>query len=187
MARSSISRSRVIRNQRRKVGWTVGPRTTAGGQVITGTGKVGATIAVAINADAITMVRLRGEMLFYLTAATALADGFDLAVGLAVVSDQAFAVGVTAIPGPLAEDNWDGWFYHRYVHIAAGGPIVAANVSLEPGQVNSTSAAVRFEVDGKAMRKVKEGDSIVTILEATLAGTATMKWHFTSRMLFKFP
>ena len=172
---------------KRKTAWGVGPVTTAGGQAITASAKIlGAQGSVA-QTDGLTLVRTRGELVLALSAATATFDGFTGAFGIGLVSAQAFAIGLTAIPGPLAEEDWDGWLVHRYFHLVAFGPIVAANVSLEPGQVHATTAALRFEIDSKAMRKFQENMVLVAMLETVVAGTAVGRWYFDCRMLFKLP
>ena len=37
------------------------------------------------------------------------------AFGLATVSNVAFAIGITAIPGPVTEIEDDGWFVHQTI------------------------------------------------------------------------
>ena len=186
MART-LSRRPLVRTVRRKTSWSPGPLTVIGGQSISATGKVAATTAQTFLTDGTTMVRLRGEMLFYMKNATALDDGLEGAVGIAKVSSQSVAIGVTATPGPLAQEDWDGWLWHRYVHLNAAGPIVQSAVSIATDGINAISAALRVEIDGKAMRKFAENDSIVMISEWTINGTASIRWHARSRMLLKLP
>ena len=47
----------------------------------------------------------------FLSAATSALDGFNGAFGIGLVTRQALAVGVSAVPTPLDEEDWDGWLY----------------------------------------------------------------------------
>ena len=171
----------VVRtSQRRKTAWVPGPASTGTGglQSITASGKVGWGLAVVTTSEALTLVRTRGELLMFLSAADAVTSGFHGAIGIAKVTAAAFAVGVTAIPGPVTEDSWDGWLYHR--HFA----LIAQNSSPTDGSVIST---LRLEIDSKAMRKFQEDEALVAIMEMTEIGVATMRFFANTRMLLKLP
>ena len=175
--------------QKRHSAWTIGPATTGPGgvQTLSVTGLTGMGVGAGINEDGLTLVRTRGELLMYLSAATpAGASGFHGAFGLCVVTDQAFGIGTTAIPGPATDKEWDGWFYHRFFNLFSGG-VIDGTAATDDNQSNSAIAALRIEVDSKAMRKTKEGMTIVGIIEVTELGTAAMKVFFNSRLLFKLP
>ena len=176
----------AIRSQRRKTSWNTGPASGATGNelVITGTGKTLFPAGAAVLVEGVTLVRTRGEMLFLLTTSTATPGGFHGAVGLAVVTDQAFAAGVASIPGPIGEDDWDGWFYHRFFSVLGAGPI-DSGVAADIDQVNGTTASLRIEVDSKAMRKLSVGQTLVAVLETVEVGTASMSIFFNCRMLVK--
>ena len=133
------------------------------------------------------MVRTRGELVFWLTSATAINNGYHGAIGIANFTSAAVAVGVTALQAPLDEDDWDGWLYHRYFSCMSAGLIVAAAVSLDPSLVHPTTSAVRIEVDSKAMRKTPESTSLVVSVQMVLVGTAAASWTFNSRVLDKLP
>ena len=98
----------------------------------------------------------------------------DVGFGMAIISDQAFAIGETATPGPLADSAWDGWFVHKLFTIAG---IVGAGIS---------SSQVRYEIDSKAMRKVPVGNSIVAMFETdNEVGSVTIRANLLTRLLVK--
>ena len=140
-----------------------------------------------VNLDGFTLVRTRGEFVAQLRSASAIANGFSGAFGIGIVTDAAFAVGVTAVPTPVTEADSDSWLYHRFFSCIAGAPIAGAAMQDEDA-VNPTGAAVRFEVDSKAMRKTGEKEStIYAAIEVTELGTAAIDIMFNSRLLFKLP
>jgi len=75
------------------------------------------------------------------------------AFGFAVVSDQATAVGVTAIPTPLTDLASDLWYLHQIIY--ADESVVT----------DRTRPQTRVSVDSKAMRKVDIGQDIVIVAE----------------------
>ncbi len=117
----------------------------------------GATIIANLAVeDAITVMRNRGMVSIRLQAYTA-----DLTVagayGMAVVSQEAFAAGVASIPEPFSDSDWGGWmvwrsFFQRFEFDDATGL--------------TFPAAMDFEVDSKAMRKVGPNEVVVQIAES---------------------
>jgi ribosomal protein S18 acetylase RimI-like enzyme len=102
-------------------------------------------------------------------------ENWDAALGLAVVSDQASAIGVTAVPTPDTDRGSDLWF-------------VFAEIMGTVGFVTGIGVAPEFSknlgVDSKAMRKVEEGQDIVVVQEAT-AISAGVFTQVAGRMLIK--
>ena len=80
------------------------------------------------------------------------------AMGLAVVSDQAVAVGATAVPAPITESPSHLWFLHTLLFAASSSVVDLAR----PEGL--------FSIDSKAMRKVEVGSDIVLVLENGAAG-----------------
>jgi len=78
------------------------------------------------------------------------------AIGMAVVSDQASAIGVTAIPTPITDMGSDLWFVHQLMY-AQFLFITGAGIDSQ----NMTS----FPIDSKAMRKVDIGQDLVLVAE----------------------
>ncbi len=108
--------------------------------------------AVALALRPFTVVRSRG-MLMLESDQTAAAERSRVQYGAAVVSDQSVAIGVTAVPTPVTDDGSDLWYiFETIAH------------SLQPGL---TSGPIYTEVqfDSKAMRKVEEGQDIITVAE----------------------
>ncbi len=80
------------------------------------------------------------------------------ALGMAVVSDAALAVGATALPGPVTDISDDLWFTHvpflqRFVFVSA--------IGVYPRFVT------RYQFDFKSKRIVESGSSIAIMLEST--------------------
>ena len=131
-----------------------------------------------ILTDGFTLIRTRGELLLALLTTSVAQGGFQWGLGLTVVSTKAAGVGATAIPGPLTELNWDGWFVHHQ------GTLKAVTTTLG----NDLGATVvRVPIDSKAMRKTKEDDSVVAMLETIEVGTSTLHAELRTRLLFKLP
>ena len=182
-----FDRSRSSR--RRRTSWEIGPQTGVDGASIA-IGQSEARLAaggVTIVSDGNTLVRLRGSLNVFLTSVDALGNGYHGAFGIGIVTDQAFDGGVSTVPTPITEEDWDGWLYHRYFGLFSAGPIAAATAAQEALQVNSRPVAVHIEVDSKAMRKVRENDAVYAAIEVIELGTGTMEWSFNSRTLFKLP
>ena len=72
-----------------------------------------------------------------------------MAVGEAIVSVQAAAIGITAIPTPETEDDSDLWFFLARMY--------NSGITENRGQYSV--------VDSKAMRKVDDGQDLVTVVE----------------------
>ena len=81
--------------------------------------------------------------------------------GKCVVSDQASAIGVSAVPTPLTDLGSDLW----YAHAVLQGSFLFGDAT---GQ--SQFIADRREVDSRAMRKVEDGSDLIQVIEAGGAG-----------------
>ena len=95
----------------------------------------------------------------------AASEQYAAAVGFAVVSDQASAVGVTAVPTPVTDLGSDLWFLHAsVVGFFALGTAVGF---IEQG--------VFKDIDSKAMRRVNDDQDMVLVEEtySTSAGAIT--------------
>jgi len=176
-ARRGSFQARGHAPSRRRTGWELGPggdaplTVSADGISILGSGLV-------LLVDGLTLVRLRGSVQALLTQATAIADGFHCAMGIGIVNEDAFAIGVTTIMDPLTDADWDGWLYHRFFDLHA-----QSSTTVGPGPADN----LQFEVDSKAMRKTTDGDVIFAALEVVEQTTAVMQVFFDSRVLFKLP
>ena len=181
------NRSRFPRRSvRRKSAWSQGPGSTAVQTQLTGTSAVLVGQGATITLDGITQVRLRGLLSMHLPSASAALDGYAGAFGIAIVTLAAFNVGVTAVPTPITEVGWDGWLYHTFFDLRAPG-LIDGTASVDVDNMLPTTAALRIDVDAKAMRKGKVDEVTVGVIEATEVGTALLSWRFNSRLLDKLP
>ncbi len=158
--------------------WSLGPKATPLAMTA-GAAQIWTAGVVLLAETQVTLVRIRGDALLYLTAATATGDGFKGALGIAVVSNEAFTAGAAAIPDPrsVSESDWDGWIYHRFFHVnavAGGSPDPAGGSGMQ-----------RIEIDSRAMRKWSNGYTIVGVLGTTEEGTAVGEFWADTRMLVK--
>ena len=165
-------------SSRRKTTWNAGPSQnavatiSAAGSLLWDTGS-----AVALGGT--TQVRLWGQYTLMLNVVTAIGDGFaSYGLGICNVTAEAFAVGVTAIPSPITDIDWDGWLWHQL-----GGQLRGASTT-ELGV--SPMEAVRGEIDSKAMRKLRITDVTVGVLElGTEQGAATVVFTARTRVFDK--
>ena len=140
-----------------------------------------ASIIVGVGAevleDGLTLIRMRGTLQVFLQAAASQALGFDGAVGIGIVTKPAFTIGVTAVPTPVTEQDWDGWLWWK--SFAVRGPIDLGGSGLP---------SHHWDIDSKAMRKMRLGDTIYMAVEhSKLAGTATIEYNADTRILLKLP
>ncbi len=117
----------------------------------------GGIITNALNAAALalrpfTIVRTR--MSFFIRSdQAAAAEVQTAAYGIAVVSSQAEAVGITAVPTPITDLSSDLWFFHQFLLADESRLTDVA----KPGQV--------VHADSKAMRKVEDQQDLAVVLE----------------------
>ena len=139
----------------------------------------GGTIIASLNAAALalrpfTIVRTRFLVSVISDQITA-SENYAGAVGVAVVSDQAVAVGVTAVPIPITDMSSDLWLMHQ---------LFMASVQIEEASGNGAFLrSTNFEIDSKAMRKVEDGQDLVVVGE--LALTSGFNITIGGRMLIK--
>ena len=182
MARRSsfVASSRV--RERRLTSWALGPgggdddfdvtSVSAGGDVILGQG-------VTPTIPNMTLVRIRGKLFFHLTSADGAGSGYTFGVGIGIVSNDAFAVGVTAVPKPIADADWPGWLWYDFVSAKAPiGAISAANWQQVPQVIT---------IDSKAMRKFRNNETLFVIVELAEVTSAVMEIACMTRILLKLP
>ncbi len=162
---------------RRKTSWALGPRGEALA-VITNTNNLFGTGSQSVQ-DGLTLVRTRGELLLYLTVGDTIDAGFvRVAAGIAVASENAFDIGVTAVMSPVTDIGWDGWSWYW-----TGSLRMAA-----ASQFGEVPSAVRIPIDSKAMRKLKNTDVCYGVVEtASEDVNASMSATLNTRMLVKLP
>ncbi len=127
--------------------------------------------AAALALEPFTVIRTRG--LLQLTSdQEAAAENSRLGFGIAVVSDQATAIGVTAVPTPITDMGSDLWFVYE---------LMFHNFTPTPAGIGPNYNQHRF--DSKAMRKVDIGQDIVVTVEQQAAVGSILAMGF--RMLIK--
>ncbi len=114
--------------------------------------------AAALALRPFTIVRTRGIVTLR-SDQIAATEQQQAAYGLTVVSDQAVAVGVTAVPSPVADSQSDWFVYQPMI----GAFSFATAIGFE--QVGLE----RYEIDSKAMRKVEEGQDVISVVESGAA------------------
>ena len=168
-------------SSRRKTGWSVGPSQPASRSFTANGAALWATGAV-IGLDGLTVVRTRGSITSWLEVVTSIGDGFQrVGHGIALVTAEAFAVGITAVPLSIMDMDWDGWLWHTLQ-----GPLIGLSVT-ESDNTGPLSQ-VRLEIDSKAMRKQMEGMVEIGVTEVLgEIGAATLVFVADTRSLDKIP
>ena len=147
---------------------------------ITGYTTLGAATAVIAQSltavDPITLVRTRGKISVVTDQAggAAVDEGSFGAIGMCVVSDQALAIGVTAVPTLITDKDSDLWLLHEYFFASV---LVGTNVGF-----SDVSSLTMF--DSKAMRKISEDQSLIVVVE-NAAASHGMKFAVQFATLFK--
>jgi len=144
------------------------------------TGIAAAGTAVLINVTGagllalrpFTVIRTRGEFLVQ-SDQSAATEFYIGRVAAAVVSDQAVAIGVTALPTPATDAGSDLFF--MYEGRIGAFDLVGTSIS---------SVVESRAYDSKAMRKVEDGSQIVFTIEAGLIGNGMEIGHY-ARILIK--
>ncbi len=185
MARQRGFRPRGRPISGRQTAWGFGPGDTAV-TTFTATSKsiMGTGLGLTAGTGKATIARLHGEFSAYLTSASSANNGYSCAFGVGLVTLVAFGAGVASIPGPLTQLDWDGWMFHKLFSCVTVAAMSGAASGDADNQL-STVAAIRFDVDSKAMRKMDEEVILVGVLEVVELGTAALSALFDSRLLLK--
>ena len=127
--------------------------------------------ATALALRPFTVVRSHVELMLRSDQEAAVEDQ-AAAFGIAVVSDEAVAVGVTAIPTPLDNAASELWLMHSFMF------------GEESRLVDKALPPAHKTLDSKAMRIVQEGQDIVWVCEGGTIGDGFIL-SVAGRMLFK--
>ncbi len=137
---------------------------------------VGGTIIFSLNASALALrpfTVLRTHYSFFVKSDQAAANENQVgALGMAVVSDEAFAAGVASVPTPITSIGSDLWFVHQLYWANA----IDLTDNAKPG--------VQYVIDSKAMRRVDQGQDLLVISELSALGGGTILLNG-GRMLVK--
>ena len=119
--------------------------------------------ALALAMRPFTVVRTRG-ILGLLTDQVAATERQAMAYGQCVVSDQAIGIGVTAVPTPVSDSSSDLFFVFEELYSDFTAVATIDGFS----RVGSYH---RF--DSKAMRKVEDGQDVISVVEVPAASSGT--------------
>jgi len=156
--RNLRSRGPFVRGSRRETTWRAVPVT------VTNLAASGGTIlnsldSVELQKRPFTIVRTHLEC--YIVSDQLIADEIQLgAIGMAVVSSQSEAVGVTAVPTPMTDIESDLWMVHQFMW---------NNFSFITAAGFQGKAGTRYTIDSKAQRKVADDQDVVIVAEANVA------------------
>ena len=89
-----------------------------------------------------------------------------------MVSDQASAIGVTAVPTPVTDFASDLWFFHKHFF------------AMESALTDRTRGGFIGSVDSKAMRKVNPDEDVVFVIQSAAASSGLIL-NMAGRMLIK--
>ena len=112
--------------------------------------------AVEIAKLPFTVVRTRGYIWMKSDQVAATREPFG-ALGMSVVSQAAIAIGVTAVPLPIFDENSDLFFVHQF--FMSGFTFVSA------AGFQGADSWGTYMFDSKAMRKVQEGEDVAVVVE----------------------
>ncbi len=169
--------ARSLPRSKRKMAWTFGPDSISQSLITTGNNLWTTGVQLVGESNA-TIVRIRGEMLVRLKAVAGIDDGYQFAIGLGLVTLQAFNAGTASIPGPVSEADWEGWMFHRFgsLHVNSATLGATENIGL---------LEQRIEIDTKAMRIFRENMVLMGALEGVEVGTSVLEFNADTRVLLK--
>ena len=179
MAHRNQFRPRIQSSSRRKKVWTVGPQVF--GASATASGSLLWTTGAQPTVEGLTLLRTRGQLVIRSSNQLAVSDGFHGAIGLGISTVSAFDIGVTALPKPITDETWEGWYWLKHFQ-------VLAQTATEADGSNAVSTVMQIEIDSKAMRK-KPTTEVVSfgMLEFVEVGTATLNFDAQCRELVALP
>ncbi len=113
--------------------------------------------------------------MFLASDQTANTENQSIILGSVVVSEQAVAIGVTAVPTPDTDGGSD---FHVYEQLTTRWVVSSA--------VGTQSMEVWKDVDSKAMRKVDLGEDLINVSEVATTGISEgVAFRFFLRTLVK--
>ena len=174
MARRAFRRGAAAITQKRLTRWIgIAPVST----VVTA---VGGTIVFSLAAPELalrpfTIVRTRLQVAIQSDQAAA-SELVIAAMGVCVVSDQALAIGVTAVPTPITDIDSDLWFVHQVTY---------NNFVFGDGTGFIENNLAQYDVDSKAMRKVQDGQDVAVVAELSGISGGGANLIIGGRMLIK--
>ena len=139
-----------------------------------------AVIATSLGAAVLalrpfTIIRTRGVL--HLRSDQRIAsEDYSAIYGNCVVSDQAVAIGVTAVPTPVTENDSDLWYVNEPI---CGALSFGSDIGV---MIDGTRMDRTF--DSKAMRKVEDGQDSISVMETSGGSSGAVALVF-RRILIK--
>ena len=124
-----------------------------------------------------TLVRTRGVLNFIPSDISVDRNAFG-AFGICVVNGEAFDAGIGSVITPWTESFDDRWLYHTYWSSLFRTDVVGTDAGA------SAHASSQINIDSKAMRKVSEGDVMISVIE-NVSSTAAANFFLNTRTLWK--
>ena len=126
-----------------------------------------------------TVLRIMGEYTISPTSAPVVSDLATVTVGIAIVSADAFELGLTVVPDPGSEPEYD-WLYWRAHSMAFD------NVLSDSSGANAT---LRRPFDVKSMRKLGARETLCSIVQySDISGSSPLSYEFSqARVLMALP
>ncbi len=128
--------------------------------------------AAALALRPFTIVRTRGSYNVR-SDQKAATEFYGVSMAFAVVTDQAVAIGATAVPTPDTDRGSDKFFVFEDVF---------GEFNFQSGVGIEGLNGISRDFDSKAMRKVQNGEDIISVLEAP---STSGVMSFAARMLIK--
>ena len=125
--------------------------------------KAGLSGGLALQEPALTLVRTRGAFVLEMLVSGGATNEVTGAVGMIVVSSDAFAAGIASLPGPLTDIEND-WFVYE--------PFALGTEATNP-PADSRVSHVQRQFDSRGMRKLKFGDVLVMVIEVVQSDATT--------------
>ena len=97
----------------------------------------------------------------------------QLFYGQCVVSEQAAAIGVTAVPTPAGDASSDLWFVHMFQ---------SSDINSR-GTDGGASNGVQMIQDSRAQRKVEDGEQLISVVETGPNGAGVFTTPFFRQLI----
>ena len=121
-----------------------------------------------------TVIRSRG-LVGIVSDQTGTGENYSAAYGRCVVSDQSVAIGVTAVPTPVTDNDSDLWMVMEFVY-GRFTFVTGAGILVNHGSVDRT-------YDSKAARKVDIGQDLIGVVETTGVSSGAIITTFTRALV----
>ena len=175
MARLRGFQRQSPQRSRRQTAWALGPNAV---QVsLTASGSAIWTNGAVTSLAKVTIVRIRGNAGVHITATSGANDGFKGAFGIGVVAENAFSVGgITSLPTPLTDNDWDGWMVHQSFDVRSITGTIADGS-------NAARIQHQYEIDSKSMRKFGDEQVVFGAIQVVETGASSLVFDAETRML----